>query len=178
MWIPDAPFAALVEQAGVRLQSALRHQRYPANSLRRDLGLAADAPNIYGTVVNILRQDTETNFGAQCGKLHFFTQASRVEDVTVTLHVGGASGLRVRFDANRARYDAASLDQIRRSFICLLESVADSAAGPTALMPLVGAEERQRLLTLRHPGTLRRHPPGFSTSYSRARPPARPRPSH
>jgi amino acid adenylation domain-containing protein len=143
---PYAPFAALVEQAGVRLQSALRHQRYPANSLRRDLGLAADAPNIYGTVVNILRQDTETNFGAQCGKLHFFTQASRVEDVTVTLHVGGASGLRVRFDANRARYDAASLDQIRRSFICLLESVADSAAGPTALMPLVGAEERQRLL--------------------------------
>ena len=143
---PYAPVAALVKQAGARLRQALRHQRYPTQCLRHDLGLVADAPNIYGTVVNILRQDAGANFGAHRGTVHFFTQASRVEDVTVTIHMGGASGLRVRFDANRARYDAASLDAIQRSFICLLESVADSAAGPTALLPLVNAEERQHLV--------------------------------
>ncbi len=142
---PYAPFAALVKQAGARLLQALRHQRYPAGSLRHDLALLADAPNIYGTVVNLLQEDAGMNFGAQRGELHLFTQASRVEDVTVTIHMGGASGLRVQFDANRARYDAASLEQIRRSFICLLESVADSAAGPTALLPLVDAVDRQHL---------------------------------
>ena len=148
---PYASFAALVKQTGALLLAARRHQRYPAHALRQDLALLADAPNIYGTVVNILQQDAGTNFRTQRGTLHLFPQASRVEDVALTIHMGEASGLRVQFDANRARYDAASLEQIQRSFIALLESVADDASGPTAMIPWLDAGERQRLLCMAAP---------------------------
>ncbi len=143
---PYAPFIALVKQARGRALQALRHQRYPAASLRRDLRLVADAPSPYGTVVNFLQEDEGIDFPAGHGHLHMFAQASRVEDVLVTLHVSGDSRMRVRFDANLARYDAASLEHIQRSFLCLLESVADSSAQPTALLPLMAAADRQHLL--------------------------------
>ncbi|MEP6546414.1 MAG: amino acid adenylation domain-containing protein [Gammaproteobacteria bacterium] len=143
---PYAPFAGLVKQAGAQALQALRHQRYPAASLRQDLGLVANAPSIYGTVINVLQEDEGTEFAGQHSHLHMFTQTSRVEDMLLTIHVGRETGMRVQFDANSARYDAASLQQIQRSFISLLESVCHSGAGPTALLPLVSALERQHLL--------------------------------
>ena len=175
---PYASFAALVKQTGALLLAARRHQRYPGHALRQDLALLADAPNIYGTVVNILQQDAGTNFRTQRGTLHLFPQASRVEDVALTIHMGEASGLRVQFDANRARYDAASLEQIQRSFIALLESVADDASGPTAMIPGWTPGSGSACCAWLRRGTLRRHPLGVFTSYSRAKPPARPTPSH
>src|SRR6202012_4222960 len=83
---PHAAIGALVQQAGVRTREALRHQRYWASALRADLNMLPADPNIYGTVINFVSNDSTMDFAGQSARLTVFTHSRLVEDLGVTVH--------------------------------------------------------------------------------------------
>ncbi len=144
---PGARFSKLVEHTAARIREAFRHQRYWSSALRRDLGLSANDPNVYGTVLNFLPNEADLDFAGQPARIHAFTHAPRVEDLSITLHAAtDGSDMAVQFDGNRTRYDEQSLHRHCRDFLKLLETLASDADVPLHALPLIDARERQQIL--------------------------------
>ena len=59
---PGMPIGTLLQQAGRQIRGAMRHQRYRASELRRDLGLTPDQPALYGLIVNFMPIDEDVDF--------------------------------------------------------------------------------------------------------------------
>ena len=57
-----ATFIDVLQQVAKRKAEMIRHQRYRAEDLRRDLGLQPADPNIYGMLVNVMSFDYDLDF--------------------------------------------------------------------------------------------------------------------
>jgi amino acid adenylation domain-containing protein len=140
------PFEGLVRLAGRRLRDAVRHQGYWAASLRQDLGLAADQPDIYGTIVNVVPLDATYDFAGSPGQIHHLPYA-RVGDLTVAIYPSGpARDLRILLSANGAHYDPKVLAQHMRGLLQLLGHAAASPSEPVGALNLIGVADRGRVL--------------------------------
>jgi amino acid adenylation domain-containing protein len=141
---PRASIGALLQQAGVRTREALRHQRYWASALRADLNLSAADPNIYGTVINFVSNDSTMEFaGGQSARLTVFTHSRLVEDLGVTVHArSDESDIVVQFGAHRDHYDPPSLQRHRERFLELLESAVRHPDAPINMLPFLTISER------------------------------------
>jgi amino acid adenylation domain-containing protein len=141
-----APFGNLLRQAGQRMRDALRHQRYPAGLLRRDLGVAPNQPDIYGTLINFLPLREEFDFcGAQVRWHHLGNW--RVGDFQITVYTErDGADMRVDFRANHAHYDAQTLEQHRQHFLRLLDVVADAPEQAIGNIAMLTPDERDRVL--------------------------------
>jgi amino acid adenylation domain-containing protein len=139
----DASIGALVQQAGIRTREALRHQRYWASALRADLNQLPADPNIYGTVVNFVSNDSTMDFAGQSARLTVFTHSRLVEDLGITVHArSDESDIVVQFSAHRDHYDAPTLQRHQERFLQLLESAVRHAAAPIKMLPLLTVAER------------------------------------
>jgi amino acid adenylation domain-containing protein len=141
--VPNASIGALVQQAGVRTREALRHQRYWASALRADLNLLPADPNVYGTVVNFVSNDSTMDFAGQSSRLTVFTHSRLVEDLGITVHArSDESDIVLQFSAHREHYDAPTLQRHQERFLQLLESAVRHSAAPIKMLPLLTFSER------------------------------------
>jgi amino acid adenylation domain-containing protein len=140
---PHASIGPLLQQAGLRTREALRHQRYWTSELRADLNLSAADPNIYGTVINFVTNDSTMDFAGQSARLTVFTHSRLVEDLGLTVHArSDESDIIVQFGAHRDHYDAPTLQRHRERFLELLESAVRHSDAPLRMLPLLTASER------------------------------------
>ncbi len=141
-----APFGDLVRQAGARIRAALRHQRYWAAAMRRDLGVAPDHPDIYGTVINFIPIDDDFSFAGGAVRKHHLGNW-RVADLLITVDEGDRdAGMALELTANAAHYDAPSLERHLRRLLHLAGAAAADPARPVARLMITPPDERDELL--------------------------------
>ncbi|MCA6090795.1 condensation domain-containing protein [Streptomyces sp. SCA3-4] len=147
----EATFAELTRQADLGVRAARRHRRYPHADLRRDLAARAGgrgpAGPLVGPLVNVMPFDYGLTFAGAASEAHNLA-AGPVEDLSVNVYDrADGSGLRIDFDANPARYDAAEVAGHQRRFLDLLTRLADGDPHrPLSQLPLATDEERERVL--------------------------------
>ncbi|MFF4318247.1 amino acid adenylation domain-containing protein, partial [Streptomyces sp. NPDC001568] len=127
---PAAPIGELVREVAAATAGLRRHQRYRAEDIRRDLGLAGRAQGLLGPMVNIKAFDNALDFAGSPGTVHNIA-AGPVDDVTLGVHHDSARGrIRFEFDGNPHAYDEVSLAARCAEFAHFLRELA--AAGPQA----------------------------------------------
>jgi hypothetical protein len=145
--VEDASFSSLLRHAGVRVREALRHQRYWLGAIRRDLGLAANAPNIFGTVMNFVPSNAERDIAGRPLVMHPFANSRRAENLMITVNVrGDTDDLEMQFSGHAAHYDSVSLQRHMQRFMRLLEACVAGAELPIEQLALLPAPERSLLL--------------------------------
>jgi len=143
---PRESFGALARQAGVRVRAALRHQRYPARSLRQHAGLAADDGGLFATVVNFVPIDEEIYYNNVKIKKHHLGNW-RVEDLLITVTDAAQDGsVRIDMIGNALNYDAATLARHQERLAQLLAAVAADPDQPVGRAPIITPDERDALL--------------------------------
>ncbi|MFH8570163.1 condensation domain-containing protein [Streptomyces sp. NPDC017993] len=149
---PRATFADLTRQVVLGVRAARRHQRYPYEDLRRDLGRPGTAGAPAGPLVNVLPFDHGPDFAGAHSDAHNLS-AGPVDDLTVHVYDrGDAAGLRIDHDANPALYGERELAAHQDRFLDLLGRIADTdphAPLPTGDAALARVPRRER-----HPGYL------------------------
>ena len=138
--------ADLFAQVSRTVRSALRHQQYRYEDMRRDLGLVGQGQNIAWLGVNIEPFDYRLSFDGAATLSHNVSNSS-AEDLMVFVYDRGTdAGLRFDLDANPALYGVAELDEHRRRLMRLIEQVLANPGTPLRELDILGDEERQRLL--------------------------------
>jgi amino acid adenylation domain-containing protein len=144
---PAAGFCELLQQTGLHIREALRHQRYAGSALRADLGLGPSEPGLFGLTLNFMPSDFNLNFAGAPVRLNPFPHTARVEDlgIVVVAHNDEAD-VEVHFHANAAHYDKRSLRQHLLGLLRMLETIVTKPEQPVRLLPLLGAAERRTIL--------------------------------
>ncbi|MGW0180166.1 non-ribosomal peptide synthase/polyketide synthase, partial [Nocardia sp. NPDC003345] len=144
---PTATVAELVRTSATELVSAIRHQLYRFEDLRRDSGaLDADA-NSFGPVVNVLFFDSEIRLGAAVGHYRALTSGP-LDDLQLNLYRSGPDApLLLEMHGNAHLYEQHELDSHADRFLDFLARVTDSPVDtPVAEIPLLDPAERRRIV--------------------------------
>ncbi|HZD96385.1 MAG TPA: amino acid adenylation domain-containing protein, partial [Candidatus Sulfotelmatobacter sp.] len=117
-------FADLLRQVVKRKSELLRHQRYRAEDLRRDLGLHPADPDIHGMTVNVMSFDYNLHFSGCTATTHNLSNGP-VDELSIILYDRrDGSAPRLDFDANPAHYTQAELTAHQQRFLGLLQQLA------------------------------------------------------
>ncbi|SCK46289.1 non-ribosomal peptide synthetase [Streptomyces sp. WMMB 322] len=167
----DRPAAELVRAVGAEMTSALAHQRYRYEDLRRDLGLTGGG-RLFGLAVNVLPFDYGRLFAGRPMVMRNVA-IGPVEDLSVTVHrdacawgtpgsspqaegrgwgcpqAEGRGGLRIELDADPARFTGSEAGAEARRFAQLLRRLASDPDRPAGRIDPLTAGER-RLFVPRH----------------------------
>jgi len=144
---PSGSASQLVRYCGLCIREALSHQRYRSSTLRSDLGIAPNKPNLYGLMVNFLPDGAPCRFSGRPSRLHAFAQSAGVQDLNITVRArGDGSDAAVQFDANASNYDHGGLEAHARNFLTLLETLLDRPAMPIWRLPVMSDRKRQQIL--------------------------------
>ncbi|HZD45927.1 MAG TPA: condensation domain-containing protein, partial [Acidobacteriaceae bacterium] len=142
----ESTAADLFAQVSRTVRSALRHQQYRFEDIRRDLGLVGQGRNVAWLGVNIEPFDYRLSFDGAATLSHNMSNSS-AEDLMVFVYDRGTDAdLRFDLDANPALYDVAELDEHRRRLLRLIEQVLANPGTPLRKLDILGDKERQRLL--------------------------------
>ncbi|MFD6778429.1 amino acid adenylation domain-containing protein [Streptomyces diastaticus] len=144
---PADSVAEVARRASAEARRVLRHQRFPAQELRRERGLGVREPQS-GPAVNVLAFDDSLAFGPLPATLHNLS-VGPVEELAVAAHASyGDGGVRIDLLADADRYDEAGLARHHEAFCRLLEAFAEDPERPVGALPLVPAPEHARLVRL------------------------------
>ncbi len=138
---PGLTVAELVARSAGALRGALRHQRYPQEELRRDLGGVGARRPLYGPTVNLMRAPGPT-FGGLPARLRFLSNGP-VDDLKFTCYDAGAGALPVDLDGNPERYTQRELDGHRERFTRLLAEFTADPGRPLARLDVRTRAERR-----------------------------------
>ena len=116
-------FADVVTQVVKRKAEIMRHQRYRADDLRRDLGLQPSDPDIYGLLVNVMSFDYDLNFSGCKATTHNLSNGPVDEFAIAVYDRQDGSRPRIDFDANPAHYTQDEVAAHQQRFITLLQQV-------------------------------------------------------
>ncbi|MEV7315227.1 amino acid adenylation domain-containing protein [Streptomyces microflavus] len=137
----------LARRASAEARAVLRHQRHPAESLRRPGPPGARAP-LTGPSVNILAFDEELRFGPHPATLHNLS-IGPVDDLAVAVHASyGEGGMHVDLLGNPRLYSQEELTRHHQRLCRVVEAFADDPERTVGSLPLVGDDERLRVLSL------------------------------
>ncbi|MFE0727212.1 thioester reductase domain-containing protein [Streptomyces antibioticus] len=122
--VPVTPDDSLRDLAGDvtrELRSALPHQRYRYEQLRRDLKRVGGGRRLSGTAVNIMPFAYDLTFAGHPSTVHNVS-AGPVDDLAVNVYDrGDGTGLRVAVDANPELYTETETAVFRNGLLTLLE---------------------------------------------------------
>ncbi|MFD8161400.1 condensation domain-containing protein, partial [Streptomyces malaysiensis] len=156
---PGTTVAQAVRLASKELHSALKHQRYRAEDLRRDLELSGDEHRLVGPHINIVMVDYDLTFGGHRGTVHNLG-GGPVDDLSLVVDGRAATergrpgsgesasgGLRIDLDGNPELYGPERLADHQRRLLDLLGHFAHAAPDtPIGRIDLLAPEERERVL--------------------------------
>ncbi|MEU6843562.1 amino acid adenylation domain-containing protein [Streptomyces sp. NPDC046716] len=137
----------LLRQVTTAMRGALRHQRFPAEELRRERGLTRGEP-LVGPAVNVLAFGEKLRFGPATGTLHNLSLGP-VEDLTLAVHpTPGGQGARVDLLANAALYDEDSLSGHLDRVLLVTEQLVIDPGRPLSALELLGPQEQDRIVAM------------------------------
>ncbi|PKV80103.1 non-ribosomal peptide synthetase [Nocardia fluminea] len=121
LWLRDlgtATVQELIDQVRLRVIGALRHQCYRYEDIQRARGETHLARGGFGPVINLLGFTAPLTLGAATGRAHLLSLGP-VEDLLVNGYQLGPDDTTatIDFQANPARYDAATLTWYHRLFL-------------------------------------------------------------
>ncbi|MGB3443714.1 MAG: amino acid adenylation domain-containing protein, partial [Actinophytocola sp.] len=144
---PAQPLGEFLPGVAAAMRTALRHQRYPYEELRRDLRLSEQGQPLVGPHVNVMLTGTGPRLGDCVATRHNLTNGP-VEDLAVVVYDGVAGGWRLDIDANDERYDRGDLETHRHGLCHVLDGIA--AGGPASVvgdLDVLSAGERDLVRT-------------------------------
>ncbi|KIF78804.1 peptide synthetase [Streptomyces sp. 150FB] len=145
---PSDRVADVAKRASAQARKVLRHQRYPSEDLRRDLGIAEVGEPLAGPSVNVLAFDDRLSFGAHTATLHNLS-VGPVEDLAVAVHASYADGgLRVDLLGNPARHTRPELVRHHEHLCRLIEAFAADPDQLIGSLRIVGDDEQRRIIGL------------------------------
>ncbi|WP_072805089.1 non-ribosomal peptide synthetase [Rhodococcoides yunnanense] len=151
----DTTVSDLVESVQVELTGALRHQRYRAEDIRRDLSTSQEHRGFFGPAINIMAYDKEVRFGTLTGHFNVLSTGP-VEDLSVDIYPATAGGRsRIVFEANPNIYSQDVFEDLYRRFVYLLAQFL--AAEPEDLVRRLDAldpAENRALVPARGPSAV------------------------
>ncbi|MEU3568016.1 amino acid adenylation domain-containing protein [Kitasatospora sp. NPDC036755] len=115
---------ALLRAVVRELRAVRRHQRYPLEELRRDLGRTGDRRSLFGPMVNIKAFENDLDLAGLPGTVRNLA-AGPVDDLALNVSPGPDGALRLVIDADPARYGAAALAAHRDGLLRYLDALAD-----------------------------------------------------
>ncbi|MEU6762946.1 amino acid adenylation domain-containing protein [Streptomyces sp. NPDC046853] len=137
----------LLRQVTTAMRGSLRHQRFPAEELRRERVLVR-GESLVGPSVNVLAFDENLRFGSASGTLHNLSLGP-VEDLTLAVHPApGGAGARLDVLANAALYDEASAAGHLERILQVTEELVTDLERPLGALELSGPHERERILAM------------------------------
>ncbi|MFJ6050123.1 amino acid adenylation domain-containing protein [Streptomyces sp. NPDC092307] len=142
---PATTVAELLGNTSKAVARSLRHQRYPAERIRRALGMRADR-RPFGPFINVLPQTPEFRLGPCEARLHNLSTGI-VDDLMITVLDGADGSLELHMNGNPERYSEPEVMGHLRRFGAFMQSLAAAApATPLGRLDLVTAQERDALL--------------------------------
>ncbi len=141
---PTHRLAELAVSLRNELKKVRRHQRYDAEQISRDMGIAGDARPLYGTVFNFKMFDYHIDFDGVAGTTHDLASGP-VRDLEIALHIGDSGTLTVDLQANAERYDRDALEAHLQRLPLLLSQFAADTALPIGAANLLSDADRQLL---------------------------------
>lgn len=144
---PTTTVEQLVRASVSELVSAIRHQLYRFEDLRRDSNAADAAANSFGPVVNILFFDSEIRLGSAVGRYRALTSGA-LDDMQLNLYRPGADGpLLLELHGNANLYSQDELELHTGRFVEFLQRLMESPLDtPVVAIPLVDSAEEQRIV--------------------------------
>ncbi|MGW3471554.1 amino acid adenylation domain-containing protein [Saccharopolyspora sp. NPDC000995] len=145
---PSTTVAELVRTTANSAKNLLRHQRYSSTHLVRDLGIAHYRGEYLGDWgINVMTHDVQLRFGRHPVVLRNLSNGP-VTGLGVNVYDRPADGsLRIDFNADPAKYDAATTAAHHRRFLALLHTLAtadpEQQVGTTEML---SADERELVL--------------------------------
>ncbi|MFF1785992.1 amino acid adenylation domain-containing protein [Kitasatospora sp. NPDC058243] len=115
---------ALLRRVVRELRAVRRHQRYPLEDLRRDLGLTGERRALFGPMVNIKAFEGDLDLAGLPGVVRNLA-AGPVDDLAVGVSPAPGGALRLVLDADPARHDTASLAAHRDGLLRYLDALTD-----------------------------------------------------
>jgi nonribosomal peptide synthetase DhbF len=129
-----------------RTRETLRHQRYRAEDVRRDLGLHPGEPDIYGITVNLMPFDYSLRFAGHAVRIDNLSNGP-VDELSIAVYERQyGSDVRIDFDANPAHYSKEELAAHQRRFLLLLRRLSASPNVPCHRLEVLTPEERRQIL--------------------------------
>ncbi|MEE4419930.1 amino acid adenylation domain-containing protein [Streptomyces bugieae] len=138
--------AELLTATSRTLARSLRHQRYPAERLRRAMGLTAGDRRPFGPFVNVLPQNPEIRLGPCRATLHNLSTGI-VDDLMITVLDAAGGGLELHMNGNPALYRPEEIRGHLSRFEAFLRRLASAPAHtPLGRLETVTEDERAELL--------------------------------
>ncbi|WP_164521833.1 non-ribosomal peptide synthetase [Sphingomonas sp. ABOLE] len=142
--VRETSFVELLTQSRRVLQSALRHQQFRYEDLRRELGFNEINQHLARFSVNIEPFDYALRFGGATARSHNLSNGA-MEDLTVFLFDRqDGEGIRMDFDANPGLYTHEELDAHLARVERLMSAVLADPEVALVAHDLIGGDERQR----------------------------------
>ncbi|MGZ3145658.1 amino acid adenylation domain-containing protein [Lentzea chajnantorensis] len=139
----------LVPRMAEVVRAALRHERYRAEDLRRDLGLDGSEQAFIGPMVNFMPYDRTLRFGAATATTHNLASGPIVDlSLGVRGQVGGQMSL--VFEANPQHHSLSGFLAHRDRLSAFLRAVTADPARPIGAVSLLSVVERRDLLVDRN----------------------------
>ncbi|GLZ32193.1 hypothetical protein Lesp02_43810 [Lentzea sp. NBRC 105346] len=134
---PEQPVEDVLLHTSDQLRSAMRHQRYRYEDLRRDRKLLGGDQRLVGPEVNVMIFDYDLKFGTHRALVHNLSIGPS-DDLSVLVYDrGDGRGLQIDFDANPELYTGEEIAAHQRRFITFLDNLA--VAGPRSPIGAVDA---------------------------------------
>ncbi|MFJ2816932.1 amino acid adenylation domain-containing protein, partial [Streptomyces sp. NPDC087294] len=122
---PTADLATFTAEVAERVDEALAHQRYPYERLRRELRTPADAPKLYGPIVNVLAFSAEPTFGGRPA-LRQWIAIGPVDDLEFMVQESATGELQLNLWANAAVHTPEAVARHGDDVIALFARLADA----------------------------------------------------
>ncbi|MFC0429199.1 non-ribosomal peptide synthetase [Kutzneria buriramensis] len=143
---PAATVGDLLRTASTAIRSTLKHRRYPADLIRRQMGLAAGDGRPFGPTVNIMPSAAAVQF-AGCVPVPHDLDTGPVDDLQITVTDTAAGGVLLHLGANPELYSPYEIDlHLDRLLTCLHGMSNASPSAPIAHIATVGPEQQQSAL--------------------------------
>ncbi|WP_439676217.1 amino acid adenylation domain-containing protein [Embleya sp. MST-111070] len=121
---PEMTRTQLLRRAWVEVASALKHQRYRGDRIRRDIGLRTDDQRAFGPFINVLNQDPELAFSDDCRGLVVNLSTGIVKDLIMTVLNTADGTMEIHLDGNPELYGSAELATHLARFETFLAALA------------------------------------------------------
>ncbi|WP_281391907.1 amino acid adenylation domain-containing protein [Streptomyces caniferus] len=143
---PESTYGALAREVSANVRSALRHQRYRFEDMRRDLGIPASESAAFGPSVNVMSYDYDWTFGGHDFTVHNLSNGA-VDYLAVMVYGVGGTATRIDFNAHPGCFDQATLQSLLDGFVEHLKSaVTQGPTAPVSSLELLGPDSRRRQL--------------------------------
>ncbi|MCV6637686.1 amino acid adenylation domain-containing protein [Candidatus Albibeggiatoa sp. nov. NOAA] len=143
----ELSFSELLQGISKTLKADYRHQRFPISDLNRAVGIhKTQRQQIFDVQLNYAKQAHQTQLaGSHTQSMILSPQQEQIPLAIAIWEFHADEAVQLDFTYNLAYFNPAEIKCIQTRFITLLEAVLAQADAPIHTLPLLSAEEKNRL---------------------------------